>query len=111
MVSVGGTIVSLIFGFFSDIFGRRSVIRSTLFMITLMTFCFAGFSHMIDRYYLKEIENFENNKIDNNDIIDDNFHNIIKQLYVQEKIRNKFREIFLFFVLLYFFKSWTLAFA
>ena len=100
MVSVGGIIGSLFFGFLYDM----------LFMIILMTFCFDGFSHMIDRYYLKEIENFDNNKIDNNDIIDDNFRNIIKQLYVQEKIRNKFREIFFDFCLIIYFFTWTLSF-
>ena len=60
MVALGGIIGSLFFGFLSDIFGRRSIIRTTLGIITFMTLVFSGISFGLDEYGKNQYENFEN---------------------------------------------------
>ena len=59
MVALGGIIGSLIFGFLSDIFGRRSIIRTTLGIITFMTLVFSGISYGLDKYSKIQFERFE----------------------------------------------------
>ena len=106
MVSFGGIIGSLVFGFLSDIFGRRFVIRITLFIITLITFLFSLFSYGIDNYYQLEQKKFEE---DNNNIslFENNLYykNILKTLYVQEKVRNFFSKGFYLYAISIFFIS------
>ena len=59
MVATGWIIGSIVFGFLSDIFGRRFVIRFTLGIITLMTLSFAFFSYGMDNYYKKLYKEFD----------------------------------------------------
>ena len=97
MISLGGVIGSLVFGFLSDIYGRRSTIRSTLFIITITTTFLAVISYLLDYYYEKILNEFnENNNIIGND---SSYQNIISQLYAQEKIREQFRRAFYCFLL------------
>ena len=108
MISFGGILGSLVFGFLSDIFGRRSVIRSTLFIITLTTFLFAGFSYAMDQYCLNKFKEFDNNpefSKTNQLYHDPNFKEIIKQIYIQEKVRNYFKKMFFVFCIIIFFLS------
>ena len=97
MISFGGVIGSLAFGFLSDIYGRRSTIRSTLFIITITTSILASLSFYFDISYNKILENFQKN----NNIVgqDPSFENILSQLYAQGKIREKFRKAFNCFAL------------
>ena len=103
MVSFGGIIGSLVFGFLSDIFGRRFVIRITLFIITLITFLFSLFSYGIDNYYQLEQKKFEE---DNNNIplLENNLYykNIVKTLY--------FESILSLCYIYFFYKCWLMAF-
>ena len=106
MVSIGGIIGSIVFGFLSDIFGRRFVIRLTLGIITLMTFLFAFFSYGMDNYAKMEYKKVEkNNKYMEIDIDNKHYKEILKQLYVQEKARNYFKQIFFVFSIIIFFLS------
>ena len=100
MVSVGGILGSLFFGFLSDIFGRRNIIRTTLLIITITTFIFAGVSFGIDEYTKRQYKKFD----DMDDYKNENFSkdtkhtiDIIKEIYVQDKVRNFFRQIFFIF--------------
>ncbi len=106
MISVGGIIGSLIFGFLSDIYGRRSTIRSTLFISTISTTLLAIMSVFFDRYYTKLLNNFNKNIIIDKE--DSTFQNIIGQLYAQDIIRNTFRKYFNCFALIVFFLSGAL---
>ena len=92
VVSLGGVIGSLFFGYLSDIFGRRSTIRSTLFVITITTTLLAVFSSFLDYYYHSIVKTFK----ENNTIVgeDDSYENIISELYAQEKIRILFKKVF-----------------
>ena len=107
MVSFGGIIGSLIFGFLSDIFGRRNVIRYTLLLITLMTFLFALFSYGLDNYCLKQYKEFDNNELNNITELNynQNFKEIIKEINVQEKVKNFFKKMFFVFAIIIFFLS------
>ena len=106
MVSTGGIIGSIVFGFLSDIFGRRFVIRLTLGIITLMTFLFTFFSYGMDNYAKMEYKQFEkNNKYMETDIDNKHYKDILKQLYVQEKVRNYFKQIFFIFSIIIFLLS------
>ena len=97
MIATGGIFGSILFGIISDIYGRRSVIRVTLFIITLTTILFVILSTLYDYYYIKFISEYnKNNKIVGPD---PSFSNIIPQLYSQEKIRLQFRKDFSWFAL------------
>ena len=97
MIATGGIFGSILFGIISDIYGRRSVIRVTLFIITLTTILFVILSTLYDYYYIKFISEYnKNNKIVGPD---PSFSNIIPQLYSQEKIRLQFRKDFNWFAL------------
>ena len=108
MVALGGIIGSLIFGFLSDIFGRRSIIRTTLGIITFMTLVFSGISFGLDKYSKIQFERFEDiEEYKNLTLYEDNtnMREIIKQLYVQEKVRVFFKKIFFVFCLIIFYLS------
>jgi len=103
MITLGGVIGSLIFGFLSDIMGRRSTIRSTLFIITVTSTILAVLSSYYDYKYIVFLNEFN----DKNKIVgaDSSYQNIISELYAQEKIREKFRKYFNYFALDIFFLS------
>ena len=97
MISLGGIIGSICFGFLSDIYGRRSTIRSTLFIITVTSTILAFLSTYYDYYYKKALNEFNiNNKTG---AVDPSYHNIIAHLYAQEVIREAFRKYFNYFAL------------
>jgi MFS family permease len=108
MVAIGGVLGSLLFGFLSDIFGRRNVIRSTLFIITITTLIFAGISFGLDEFTKRRYEEVDNSEeyktsklfSDYGDTLE-----IIKELYVQEKVRNFFKKIFFIFCFIIFILS------
>ena len=93
MISVGGIIGSIIFGFLSDIYGRRSTIRSTLFIITITTSILALLSSFFDHYYIRILNEFNSNNTIKEEY-DSSYQNIISQIYAQDIIRNLFRKYF-----------------
>ena len=106
MVSIGGIIGSIVFGFLSDIFGRKFVIRLTLGIITLMTSLLTLFSYGMDNYCKMQYKDFDkNNKYMELDFDNKHYKEILKQLYVQEKVRNYFKQIFFVFSIIIFFLS------
>ncbi len=98
MISVGGIIGSIIFGFLSDIYGRRSTIRSTLFIITITTSILALLSSFFDHYYIRILNEFNSNNTIKEEY-DSSYQNIISQIYAQDIIRNLFRKYFNCFAL------------
>ena len=108
MVAIGGVLGSLFFGFLSDIFGRRNVIRSTLFIITITTLIFAGISFGLDEYTKRRYEEVDNSEEYKNSKLFSDYGDtleIIKELYVQEKVRNFFKKIFFIFCFIIFILS------
>jgi len=97
MIAIGGVVGSVFFGYISDVYGRRSVIRLTLFIITITNIALAALSKTFDYYYDKIFYEFnEQNEISGNDF---SFPKIISQLYAQERIREQFRRAFNLFSL------------
>ena len=105
MVSFGGILGSLVFGFLSDIFGRKYVIRMTLLIITIMTFLFSFFSYVIDQYCLRKYKEFDNDYKQRKFEDTKNYNNIIRELFVQAKVRDFFKKIFFIFAIIIFFLS------
>ena len=92
MISLGGAIGSLLFGFLSDIYGRRSTIRTTLWIITIISFLLATHGILLDHFYNKEINDFKKiNRIKGEDY---SYENIISLLYAQERMRGHFKKYF-----------------
>ena len=52
MISLGGVIGSLLFGFLSDIYGRRTIIRTTLLISTISTISLYILTFFFDKYYI-----------------------------------------------------------
>ena len=97
MIALGGIVGSIFFGYVSDLYGRRSVIRVTLFIITFTNIVLAVLSKSLDYYYYKIYEEYnEKNEISGADF---SFPIIISQLYAQERIREQFRKAFNLFAL------------
>ena len=103
MVALGGIIGSLAFGFLSDIFGRRNIIRVTLLIITIMTLFFSAVSFGLDKYSENQYDKFDDlEEFKNLTLNNSNMRRIIKELYVQEKVRNLFKDIFFVFCIIIF---------
>ena len=95
VLGIGSIIGSFVFGFLSDIFGRRIIIIITLFISTIGTFGIYILSLMLDNYYLKEL-NFFQQKCESNEIICSS--DILPDLYAQQKIRDKFKNIYIYYL-------------
>ena len=97
MIALGGVVGSILFGYISDVYGRRSVIRLTLFIITITNIVLAVLSKTFDYYYYKIYQEFD----EKNQILgyDFSFPIIVSQLYAQERIREQFRKSFNLFAL------------
>ena len=99
-IGAGGIIVSLIFGFLSDIYGRRTIIRITLFIIAFSTIGIFIISFFLDCYYNYILNNFNTQYIINKE--DPSYNNILSHLFAQNKVKEKFNKYFVFFCYLLF---------
>ena len=100
MTGAGGIIGSFIFGLLSDIYGRRTIIRITLFIITFSTICIFVISFYLDYYYNYNLNNFNTQYIINKE--DPSYNNILSHLFAQNKVREKFNKFFVFILLFIF---------
>ena len=100
MIGVGGIIGSFVFGLLSDIYGRRTIIRITLFIITLSTIGIFLISLFLDCYYDYILNNFNNQYIISKD--HPSYSNILSHLFAQNKVKEKFNKLFIFFLLFTF---------
>ena len=97
MISVGGVIGSLLFGFLSDIYGRRTIIRTTLLISTISTISLYIITFFFDKYYIKLLSRFNKEyKIVGED---PSYYNILSNLYAQEKIRKHFKNTFILYAI------------
>ena len=103
MISVGGFIGSLLFGILSDIYGRRTIIRTTLLISTISTICLYIISFFFDRYYAKLLSRF--NKEYNIVGEDPSYTNILSHLYAQEHLRKHFKNAFIIYSIIVFILS------
>ena len=100
MIGAGGIIGSIIFGFLSDIYGRRTIIRITLFIIAFSTIGIFIISFFLDCYYNYILNNFNTQYIINKE--DPSYNNILSHLFAQNKVKEKFNKYFVFFLLFTF---------
>jgi len=110
MIGFGGIIGSIIFGFLSDIYGRRTIIRITLFIITFSTIGIFIISFYLDCYYNYNLNNFNTQYIINKE--DPSYNNILSHLFAQNKVKEKFNKFFvflLFFIFLLNLGLWPLS--
>ena len=99
MVALGGIIGSFVFGFFSDIYGRRIIILITLFISTIATFGIYFLSLYIDIYYKDEL-NFFQKKCLSKEILCSS--EILPELYAQEQTREKFKNLYIYYLICMF---------
>ena len=100
MIGAGGIIGSIIFVFLSDIYGRRTIIRITLFIIAFSTIGIFIISFFLDCYYNYILNNFNTQYIINKE--DPSYNNILSHLFAQNKVKEKFNKYFVFFCYLLF---------
>ena len=100
MIGFGGLIGSLIFGILSDIYGRRTIIRITLFIITFSTIGIFVISFYLDYYYNYNLNNFKTQYIINKE--DPSYNTILSHLFAQNKVKEKFNKFFVFMLLFTF---------
>ena len=106
MISVGGVIGSLLFGVLSDIFGRRTIIKTTLLISTISTISLFLISLFFDKYYIALLSRF--NKEYNIIGEDPSYYNILSHFYAQEKIRKSFKNGFILYAIFVFIISLAL---
>jgi len=100
MISVGGAIGSFFFGFLSDIYGRRTIIRTTLLISTISTISIYIITVFFDKYYIKILSKFNKEyKIIGED---PSYYNILSNLYAQEKVRKHFKNGFILYAIIVF---------
>ena len=58
VLAIGGIVGSLLFGFLSDIYGRRTIILITLLISTICTLTIFIFSLVLDNYYQNKLTFF-----------------------------------------------------
>ena len=100
MICLGGIIGSLIFGLFSDIYGRKTIIRITLFIVTLSTIGIFIISLYLDYYYKYILNNFNTQYIITKE--NPSYNNILSHLFAQNKVKDQFNKYFIFFMLFTF---------
>ena len=103
MMAFGGGLGSIFFGILSDIYGRRTIIRVTLFICTITNIAIYTYCILLDCFYNILLKEYK----DNNKIImeEDYFSNIISDLYAQNIIREKFDKYFIFLLVIIFLLS------
>ena len=109
IITIGGIIGSLLFGFLSDIYGRKIIIQIALSISTISTFGIYLLSLSLDLYFEKELKNYPKNCSPNEVLCN---YNILPFLYAQGKTRDKFKKFFalyLFFFLLLSLSLWPLS--
>ena len=99
MVALGGIIGSFIFGFLSDIYGRRIIILITLFVSTIATFCIYLLSLYIDFYYDSELDLFQKKCLSKEIFCSGE---ILPELYAQGQTREKFKNLYICYLICIF---------
>ena len=106
MISVGGVIGSILFGILSDIYGRRTIIKTTLLISTISTIGLYLISFFLDKHYIDVLSRF--NKEYNIIGEDPSYNNILSHLYTQEHLRNHFKNAFIIYATIVFILSLAL---
>ena len=102
---LGGILGSLLFGLLSDIYGRKLIILTTLFISTIGTFGIYIISLILDLYYKNEL-NFYQKKCFSKEIYC--YDEILPEIYAQAKTKKKFENLFIFFLYCIFLLNFSL---
>ena len=109
ILGIGGIIGSFLFGFLSDIYGRKKIIIITLIISTIATFGIFILSLIMDKYYENQLHFFQEKCLSIKVICS---HEIIPELYAQNKTKEKFKNMFIYYLLCIFLLSlsfWPLS--
>ena len=95
MIAIGGVIGSFLFGFLSDIYGRRLIILITLLLSTIGTIGICILSFLLDSLYSNKLK-FYLEKCDRNSFFCD--VNIWPYYYAQNITKEKYKDIFIYYL-------------
>ena len=95
MIAIGGVIGSFLFGFLSDIYGRRLIILITLLLSTIGTIGICILSFLLDSLYSNKLK-FYLEKCDSNSFFCD--VNIWPYYYAQNITKEKYKDIFIYYL-------------
>ena len=95
MIAIGGVIGSFLFGFLSDIYGRRLIILITLLLSTIGTIGICILSFLLDSLYSNKLK-FYLEKCDSNSFFCD--VNIWPYYYAQNITKEKYKDVFIYYL-------------
>ena len=95
MIAIGGVIGSFLFGFLSDIYGRRLIILITLLLSTIGTIGICILSFSLDILYSNELK-FYLEKCSSNSFFCD--VNIWPYYYAQNITKEKYKDVFIYYL-------------
>ena len=95
MIAIGGVIGSFLFGFLSDIYGRRLIILITLLLSTIGTIGICILSFLLDSLYSNKLK-FYLEKCDRNSFFCD--VNIWPYYYAQNITKEKYKDVFIYYL-------------
>ena len=95
MIAIGGVIGSFLFGFLSDIYGRRLIILITLLLSTIGTIGICILSFLLDSLYSNKLK-FYLEKCTSNSFFCD--VNIWPYYYAQNITKEKYKDVFIYYL-------------
>ena len=95
MIAIGGVIGSFLFGFLSDIYGRRLIILITLLLSTIGTIGICILSFLLDSLYSNKLK-FYLEKCSSNSFFCD--FNIWPYYYAQNITKEKYKDVFIYYL-------------
>ena len=95
MIAIGGVIGSFLFGFLSDIYGRRLIILITLLLSTIGTIGICILSFLLDSLYSNKLK-FYLEKCSSNSFFCD--VNIWPYYYAQNITKEKYKDVFIYYL-------------
>ena len=95
MIAIGGVIGSFLFGFLSDIYGRRLIILITLLLSTIGTIGICILSFLLDSLYSNKLKLYLEKCASNSFFCD---VNIWPYYYAQNITKEKYKDIFIYYL-------------
>ena len=104
-LAIGGIFGSLLFGFLSDIYGRRIIILITLLISTICTLIIFILSCRLDIYYRDKLSFFRDKCLSDGINCNDD---ILPSMYAQEQTKEMFKKLFIYYLTCILFLNFAL---